>query len=273
MGTSQSDNWAAFKAHCIANAKSQADMIILVSKGMAGEDYEWGEEGGSLKVGGPYPPTADPHDRDCSGHIYTVYYWASEWSHEAGFGYIKSRGGSNHLGRSTAAGFKSLGTYVGRDVNKARAGDVVCFKTLLGRWYHIALVGGMENGVRMCDEARGEKWGVIHSTLASVLARSSRAYIYRFAWLNLGPEYGLGIPVPTATIPPQVRYGSTGPNVSLLQRSINKLGYKPALVVDGKFGRKTLAAVYWLQAKFGIWRSGVCGPRTWAALLAAVAKL
>jgi hypothetical protein len=242
----------------------------MVSEALLGEGYQWGEEAFGLKAGGPSNPTPDLNDHDCSGHVYSVYWLASEWSHEFGFGYIKSKGGANHLPRSTAHGFIATAVKIGRDPSKARCGDVVGFwRPLFAGVGHITLVGRMKNGVRMSQEARGEKWGVVQYPLASVLARSSRAYIYRFPWLNLG-EQGLAPPI---VIPPQVKRGDKGPYVSQLQAALNKLGYKPALVVDGVFGWKTYAAVLWAQKKFGVWQIGICGPKTWAAILAAVAKL
>lgn len=60
--------------------------------------------------------------------------------------------------------------------------------------------------------------------------------------------------------------GSSGPAVTLLQRSLNTLGQ--TLPVDGEFGGRTLAAVQAFQRTpgLGLTADGVVGPATWAAI-------
>jgi len=62
----------------------------------------------------------------------------------------------------------------------------------------------------------------------------------------------------------QVRWGSRGSTVSLLQRALNKGG--AGLAVDGIFGQKTYNAVASFQAKNGLARDGISGPNTWKKL-------
>lgn len=77
---------------------------------------------------------------------------------------------------------------------------------------------------------------------------------------------GPGVPtVPTAAIPPTVRKGSSGTTVLALQARLNQLG--EALVVDGKFGPATDAAVRRFQKGAALAVDGVVGPNTWRALL------
>ena len=65
---------------------------------------------------------------------------------------------------------------------------------------------------------------------------------------------------------PTLRFGSTGDKVSELQSLLNKFG--ATLKVDGKFGTNTKAAVTAYQKDNGLKQDGICGPKTWGALLA-----
>ena len=60
-----------------------------------------------------------------------------------------------------------------------------------------------------------------------------------------------------------VRRGMKGESVSDLQKKLNDLGQTPPLVVDGKFGPKTEAALKDCQADHHIQQTGVLGPTTW----------
>jgi Putative peptidoglycan binding domain/CHAP domain len=57
--------------------------------------------------------------------------------------------------------------------------------------------------------------------------------------------------------------------VRRVQDRLNALGYRPALVEDGDFGAKTLAAVKWYQRGHGLVVDGEVGPKTWAKLFPA----
>lgn len=58
-----------------------------------------------------------------------------------------------------------------------------------------------------------------------------------------------------------------------VQASLNRLGHHPALLVDGSYGRKTMAAVRQFQRDYGVEVDGFVGPRTTAALAAALRAL
>lgn len=65
-----------------------------------------------------------------------------------------------------------------------------------------------------------------------------------------------------------LRVGSTGPNVVVLQTSLNRISQSyPAIpkipAVDGIFGKRTEAAVRALQQIFGLTPDGIVGPATW----------
>lgn len=64
--------------------------------------------------------------------------------------------------------------------------------------------------------------------------------------------------VPTFT--PGIRLGETGSRVVWLQKNLNAKGY--SLIVDGSFGRKTLAVLRDFQVQNGLAADGVCGPKT-----------
>ena len=67
-----------------------------------------------------------------------------------------------------------------------------------------------------------------------------------------------------------IRRGSKGDSVKECQRLLQKLGYDlGSYGVDGDFGRATEAAVKKFQQEHGLTADGVCGPKTWEALLKA----
>ncbi len=65
---------------------------------------------------------------------------------------------------------------------------------------------------------------------------------------------------------PVLRNGSTGYNVTLIQRLINNAGYG-SLVEDGIFGVSTDAAVKQFQKDRNLIVDGIVGSQTWEALL------
>lgn len=73
---------------------------------------------------------------------------------------------------------------------------------------------------------------------------------------------------------PQVAYGSSGSAVRTMQSYLVRLGYSlPIYGVDGIFGSETRRAVIRFQANNWLVQDGICGPKTWAALEAAIANL
>ena len=70
---------------------------------------------------------------------------------------------------------------------------------------------------------------------------------------------------------PTIRRGDQGPYVAECQQDLIQLDYDVgATGADGKFGRKTEAAVKAFQANNGLKVDGIVGQATWGALLAAV---
>ena len=65
---------------------------------------------------------------------------------------------------------------------------------------------------------------------------------------------------------PVLKQGSSGDDVKRLQQAINAAGMQPPLVVDGKFGPKTAAAVRWYQGQNGLTVDGIVGSQTWGSI-------
>ncbi len=67
-----------------------------------------------------------------------------------------------------------------------------------------------------------------------------------------------------------VKLGSRGKEVKLLQKKLNKLGYRDAsgkeLACDGVFGKNTEYALKNFQKKMSLVTDGVAGPKTWHKL-------
>jgi M6 family metalloprotease-like protein len=65
----------------------------------------------------------------------------------------------------------------------------------------------------------------------------------------------------------QIRIGSVGTAVKILQCSLNSKGLNPVVKVDGKFGAKTEIEVKAFQKSQKLAQDGIVGPKTWRALL------
>lgn len=76
-------------------------------------------------------------------------------------------------------------------------------------------------------------------------------------------EGKLGAPLPRP-VPTVLSLGDRGPEVRAVQQALSRHG--GSLVLDGDFGRATMAAVMDFQGRRGLTVDGVVGPRTKAAL-------
>lgn len=96
-----------------------------------------------------------------------------------------------------------------------------------------------------------------------------RGKITEKGWTHYAIAKGMDGDVPVSK--PTLRKGSTGPYVVECQEDLISLEYDLAPYgADGKYGNKTVAAVKQFQKDHELVADGVCGPRTWEALDAAV---
>jgi uncharacterized protein (TIGR02594 family) len=105
------------------------------------------------------------------------------------------------------------------------------------------------------------------------IARYGKANLLGYRWPS---GYALPISGPAKPTPPpgdMLQLGSKGSAVRTLQTALNHLGAKPALVVDGDFGKATKAAVLAFQKSRQLAPDAIVGPRTWTALDTALAAL
>ena len=78
-------------------------------------------------------------------------------------------------------------------------------------------------------------------------------------------------PTPTPGKRPTLRKGDKGPYVVEMQTMLHNLGYGLGPCgIDGDFGKSTKAAVETFQYDKRLTIDGICGPKTWAALDAAI---
>jgi hypothetical protein len=224
---------------------------------MAGDPYKLGYEGNPDDVADTKydvgdPAGSNPKWGDCSGDFWSALIYAGA---RLNWNLITKKD------RHTADTWYHMGAPIPQPTQVGDAGFLVDHN---GHAYHMfAYIGKGQVG----------EMGYNHvcriTTVAAENARGAR-------WRRFGFDLGYlttATPLPTLVIPPQVQRGSKGIYVYQLQAALNKLDYWPKLVVDGDFGSKTYAGVIWAQRKFGLMPIGVCGRKTWAAILAAVAKL
>ena len=81
-------------------------------------------------------------------------------------------------------------------------------------------------------------------------------------------------PQPEPAKRPTIRKGNRNVYVKELQTALDKLGYNLGICgIDGDFGTATEKAVKEFQRDNGLSVDGICGPKTWTALINAVDKL
>lgn len=121
---------------------------------------------------------------------------------------------------------------------------------------------GVYEGGGLVLEARGFAYGVVRTKL------NERKWTH---WLECpGLRYlDGGAPLPAAN--PTLRKGDKGAEVKRMQGLLIERGCRlPTYGPDGSFGEETDAAVRAFQTARGLAVDGVVGPKTWAALSAAV---
>ncbi len=108
---------------------------------------------------------------------------------------------------------------------------------------------------------------VIH---CSIYVRKGKVPDKAWGWSHYAIPKGLGGDTPM----PQhktLRKGDSGPDVVECQEDLLKLGYDLSPYgADGKYGNTTIREVKKFQKAMGLSADGICGPKTWEALDAAV---
>lgn len=191
---------------------------------------------------------------DCSG----LFVWA-----------FKQLGGSTYHGSDTM--YRKYCAEKG-ELNKGKRSDsgtlkpgtaVFCWN---GKKYsHIGLYVGGDKVI----EAAGSKQGVIISKVSDT------------KWKYWGELKGVTFdgsspapalePAPAPAGKPTLRKGSKGDDVREMQTALQKLGYGlGSCGIDGDYGRATMAAVQLFQHDHQLTVDGICGPKTWAAIEAAL---
>lgn len=120
--------------------------------------------------------------------------------------------------------------------------------------YHIGLWDGEK-----VIEAKGTRYGVVATSKLSDWHEWGELMYVNFE-VNTMPETN------TLIIYPTLRKGDKGDLVTMMQDLLSKNG--SSLTVDGIFGSGTATAVRAFQKANGLEVDGICGPKTWAALLA-----
>lgn len=120
---------------------------------------------------------------------------------------------------------------------------------------------GLWDGTKVI-EAKGTAYGVVANSKLSSWDEWGELKYVKYTNFEVND-----MPNDTITYP-TLRKGDKGDTVTMMQDLLSKNG--SSLQVDGIFGSGTLNALKTFQKKKGLEVDGVCGPKTWAALLATV---
>ena len=143
-------------------------------------------------------------------------------------------------------------------INKSdlRVGDFVFRVDNDGRAYHVGIVTGSVNSALYVTEARGRDYGVVEEHIDAV------------RWNKFGRNPWIKTIEGSDTVE-NLKNGSRGEDVRILQANLNKLGYA-AGTADGIFGSRTETAVKAFQKDKGLTADGIAGAKTQAAISAAL---
>ena len=196
---------------------------------------------------------------DCSG----LFVWA-----------FKQLGGSIYHGSDTM--YRKYCDAKGELNNGARTDGqglkpgtaVFVWKESKKKYTHVGLFVGGDTVI----EAAGAKTGVTTSKITDK------------KWTNWGEltavDYSGTEPEPAPAPEPEpvkrptIRRGNRNAYVKEMQLMLQDLGYSLGICgVDGDFGTATEKAVKEFQRDNGLSQDGICGPKTWTALISAVDKL
>ena len=186
---------------------------------------------------------------DCSGLFYYVFKENGSYTPH----------GSNSMWNKYCVNKGTLTKGKRSDGQPLKPGTAV-FKLRNGSdYYHVGLWDG-----KKVIEAKGTQYGVVTSKITDWHAWGELKYVDYTKPL----EETIMIEQ-TANTYPTLRQGAKGDIVTMMQDILSKNG--SSLQVDGIFGIGTATAPKAFQKTNGLEVDGVCGPKTWAALLATTA--
>ena len=169
--------------------------------------------------------------------------------------------------------FKKLGCWI-EDENRTPApGEIIFYDWQddgkgdnTGWADHVGIVDSVSNGIITVTE------GNYQNAVGQRKIAVNYKYIRGYGVPKYDTEPEVKPQAKTITIKLQeLRKGSTGEQVEVLQRILSTYGYNLGSKnpFDGKFGDKTDAAVRAFQKAHGLTVDGIVGAKTWAALLGA----
>lgn len=164
--------------------------------------------------------------------------------------------GSYHMGQPAfdnygyAVDFRILGNRIStRDVNRI-AEEYGLVKTVRSEWWH-----------HQASRVQNGKMVWFPTTQASIPKA-----------VSVKSDQQKALEFIAAAVKTVVRQGDRGPVVELLQKLLDKNGYKLTKKprrnagIDGVYGKMTTGAVRQFQKDENLVQDGICGPNTWAAL-------
>ena len=159
-----------------------------------------------------------------------------------------------------AVDFRIIGSITTGTINKV-AKEYGLVKTVPSEWWHHQAYG-YRHDTKKYDwypasalEGKKEKKAQVGAT---IMAKTDQRSAFEF----------IGEAMKTV-----VRKGAKGPEVELIQNRLANKGYRLTKYpsrntgVDGHFGWYTLRALKQFQKKSGLKADGICGPKTWKALM------
>lgn len=143
------------------------------------------------------------------------------------------------------------------------------FDALVSFAYNIGSIDQLtQNGKRTKEEIADKILSYDKAGGKKLAGLTKRRLEEKMMFLNV-PVVNTYTVKPASTVPsskPTLKLWSKGEDVKFMQTKLNEVGgYQ--LKIDGIFGVNTYNAVIGFQAQKGLKKDGICGPKTWEALL------
>ena len=165
---------------------------------------------------------------------------------------------------------KSMGIWVENDAYVPQPGDIMMYD-----WDDNGSGDNKNNPdhVGIVEKLSGNTITVIEGNYSGAVKRRSMLVDGKYIRGYIVPKYASGegkaVTTPAANESlPMLRKGDKGDTVKAMQILLAGYGCKCGIFgADGDFGSATEKAVKKYQEKMGLDADGICGPKTWAALL------